>query len=73
MASNTHAAFTIHFNRDQKALKSLIGDWIKGIYGKDRWWAYTILPVSQKQVCWAHLNRDFQRIVDRVGDGTWAS
>ncbi|MSR48759.1 MAG: IS66 family transposase [Gemmataceae bacterium] len=71
MASNTHAAFTIHFKRDQKALKSLIGDRIEGVYGSDRWWAYTILPVSQRQLCWAHLKRDFQKIVDRAGDGAW--
>jgi len=71
MASNTHAAFTIHFKRDQKALKSLIGDRIEGVYGSDRWWAYTILSVSQRQLCWAHLKRDFQKIVDRAGDGVW--
>ena len=25
----------------------------------DRWWAYTHLPVRRRQVCWAHLQRDF--------------
>ncbi len=25
----------------------------------DRWWAYTHLPVTRRQLCWAHLRRDF--------------
>jgi hypothetical protein len=25
----------------------------------DRWWAYTHLPLARRQLCWAHLRRDF--------------
>ena len=26
----------------------------------DRWWAYAHLPLARRQLCWAHLRRDFQ-------------
>jgi hypothetical protein len=26
----------------------------------DRWWAYTHLPLARRQLCWAHLRRDFK-------------
>jgi transposase len=25
----------------------------------DRWWAYAHLPLARRQICWAHLKRDF--------------
>ena len=25
----------------------------------DRWWAYSHLPLARRQLCWAHLQRDF--------------
>ena len=25
----------------------------------DRWWAYAHLPLARRQLCWAHLRRDF--------------
>ncbi len=25
----------------------------------DRWWAYAHLPLARRQLCWAHLKRDF--------------
>jgi hypothetical protein len=25
----------------------------------DRWWAYSHLPLARRQLCWAHLKRDF--------------
>jgi hypothetical protein len=29
------------------------------IVTSDRWWAYAHLPVKRRQLCWAHLRRDF--------------
>jgi transposase len=26
----------------------------------DRWWAYGHLPLRRRQICWAHLRRDFK-------------
>jgi len=31
----------------------------KGVVTSDRWWAYNHLPLKRRQVCWAHLKRDF--------------
>jgi transposase len=25
----------------------------------DRWWAYNHLPLTRRQICWSHLQRDF--------------
>jgi transposase len=35
----------------------------------DRYKGYLWLPVRQRQVCWAHLIRDFQAMVDRTNAG----
>jgi transposase len=31
----------------------------KAIVTSDRWWAYAHLPLARRQLCWAHLRRDF--------------
>src|SRR5262249_1708064 len=33
----------------------------------DRWSAYAALSPYCRQICWAHLKRDFQKLVDRGG------
>jgi transposase len=66
-ATTTVAAFLIHARRSAAALKKLLGEGIVGIVGSDRWSAYTGLPRTQRQLCWAHLKRDFQKCVDRGG------
>src|SRR5207245_2329974 len=45
-------------------LATLLGT-IRGILCSDRWSVYDCWPVLQRQVCWAHLKRDFQKCVDR--------
>ncbi len=42
-------------------------DQISGIVFSDRWSVYSKLPLEQRQICWAHLTRDFQKLVDRGG------
>ena len=37
------------------------------IYVTDRYSAYDFLPDKKRQVCWAHLKRDFQKISERPG------
>ena len=67
VASFRHAVFQIGFNRGKPALQALLGGKPRGIYGSDRWWAYTLIPPSLRQLCWAHLKRDLQRIAEREG------
>lgn len=42
-------------------LQDLIGTDFAGICCSDRWWAYDHLDPECRQVCWAHLLRDFRR------------
>ncbi len=32
----------------------------RAVVTSDRWWAYSHLPVARRQICWSHLQRDFQ-------------
>ncbi len=47
--------------------KSLIGTGFKGTVTSDRYGAYNWLPLEQRQICWAHLKRDFIAISERSG------
>jgi transposase len=63
------ACFVIHPTRGALGMAALLGQKIQGIVGSDRWSAYCSLVVEQRQLCWAHLKRDFQKLVDRGGRG----
>lgn len=56
-----HAAFHIAADRHERELPELIGEGFAGIVSSDRWWAYDSLAPARRQVCWAHLLRDFRR------------
>lgn len=59
--TDTHAAFHIAADRHERELPELIGEGFAGIVSSDRWWAYDRLDPARRQVCWAHLLRDFRR------------
>jgi transposase len=61
------AAFVIHAQRSASALVTLLGVEIQGILCSDRWGVYDRVPPERRQICWAHLKRDFQKIVDHGG------
>ena len=61
------AAFVIHARRGLLGLTALLGVEIQGIVCSDRWGPYNQVPEERRQVCWAHLKRDFQKVVDRGG------
>jgi transposase len=63
------AYFRIARSRGSDVARELLGANFKGRIVTDRWCAYTIIPVQRRQICWAHLKRDFQKIVDRGGVG----
>jgi len=66
--TNTAALFVIHLRRGAEGLKALLGETIAGLVCSDRWSAYHLIPVERRQLCWAHLRRDFQAMVDRGGE-----
>jgi transposase len=54
--------------RGAEGAQQLLGRAFQGIVGSDRWSGYNWLPVLQRQLCWAHLKRDFQAFVERGGE-----
>jgi transposase len=40
-------------------LAALLGEEISGILCRDRWGVYDRVPAWRRQICWAHLKRDF--------------
>ena len=69
-ATATVAAFVIHARRSVAGLTALLGEAVRGIVASDRWSAYQRVPLRRWQVCWAHLVRDFQAMVDRADAGS---
>jgi transposase len=61
------ACFVIHPWRGATGLAALLGEGLRGVLSSDRWGAYNRLPVRRRQLCWAHLKRDFQKLVERGG------
>jgi transposase len=59
--------FTIAKSRGGEVIKGPLGEGYAGVVGSDRWTAYLWLGVLRRQLCWAHLKRDLQGIVDRGG------
>ena len=62
------ACFVIAPSRGAVGLAALLGRKIKGIVCSDRWSVYGQLKLGLRQLCWAHLKRDFQKLVDRGGE-----
>jgi transposase len=66
--STQHATyFKLERSRGRRIAKELIGDFRDHIYVPDRYSAYDYLPDKNRQLCWAHLKRDFQKISERPG------
>ena len=67
--------FQIDRSRGGAVVDALLGADLAGVVGSDRWSAYSRFPAEQRAVCWAHLKRDFQALVDRAGEaepiGRW--
>jgi transposase len=66
-ATASVVAFVIHAKRGASGLTALLGAEIQGILCSDRWGPYNRVPERRRQICWAHLKRDFQKIVDKAG------
>lgn len=68
------AFYTVHASRGKKAAKLLL-DSFAGILVSDRHGAYGTHPANQRQLCWAHIIRNLERISGRKGDpgilGLW--
>jgi transposase len=63
------ACYLIHTGRGAAGFLALLGGKIKGTFISDRWHVYNRIRLSCRQICWAHLQRDFQKLVDLGGAG----
>jgi transposase len=64
--SDRHAVLRVRADRHEDHAKDLLGS-TTAIVTSDRWWAYTHLPLKRRQVCWAHLQRDFTAHAEGLG------
>jgi transposase len=65
LCCTTAAVFTIQAGRGQAAAKKLLGTFA-GILHCDRWSSYNCFN-GRRQLCWAHLKRDFQALSEAKG------
>lgn len=61
------AFFVVHRSRGKDGFKALMGGVFKGIFSSDRWHTYAARARRGRQICWSHLGRDFQKLIDRAG------
>jgi transposase len=67
-ATKLVAVFVIHPYRNLSALRALLGREFKGILCSDRWVVYGDWPDPfARQLCWAHLKRNWEALVERGG------
>ena len=59
--------FVVRLSRGGHVARELLGKTFAGILVTDRYSAYNWYPVRWRQVCWAHLLRDFEAMRDRGG------
>ena len=61
------AVYSLLPSRARYVIHDLIGQAPQGVVVSDRYAAYAYIDATQRQVCWAHLLRDFTRIAQRAG------
>ena len=59
--------FVVRMSRGGQVAHELLGERFGGILVTDRYSAYNWYPVRWRQLCWAHLLRDFEAMRDRGG------
>src|SRR4051795_2769216 len=67
--------FWIDRSRGGAVVEQVLGSQFAGVVGSDRCSAYSRFPAERRALCYAHLKRDFQALVDRGGEaeliGRW--
>lgn len=68
VATTLVTVFLIRCSRGGQVAREMLGETFTGIVVSDRWSAYNWLLTLLRQLCWAHLRRDFQAFVERGGE-----
>jgi transposase len=66
----TVTVFRVTLSRAASVAQELISPSAGQVITTDRYKGYDWLPLEQRQVCWAHLRRDFQAMIDRQSEGS---
>jgi transposase len=61
------AVFAIYPSRARYVILDFIGETCAAVVSTDRYAGYAFIDPARRQVCWAHLLRDFNRIAQRSG------
>jgi transposase len=69
VATGSMAVFHINPSRGGKVARALLGEDFAGLLVSDRWSGYEWHDAGLRQVCWAHLTRDWQGFIDRGAEG----
>lgn len=67
-ATRQVTTFQVAARRDAATAREVIGRAKTSIITTDRYLSYNWLATQRRQVCWAHLRRDFQAIAERGGE-----
>jgi hypothetical protein len=59
--------FQVALSRSTVAAMDLLGEKFRGILTSDRYGSYNWVDEKRRQLCWAHLKREFQKISERIG------
>jgi transposase len=62
------AVFRIAAGRHAAEAQTMLGERYDGIVCSDRWAAYDYLDPTRRQICWAHLLRDFTAHSEGMGE-----
>jgi transposase len=62
--------FHISRSRGSDVVRTLLGPGWHWVLTSDRFSAYKWLSLRRRQLCWAHLRRDFQAMIDRGNAGS---
>ena len=66
-ATKAAAVFLIHPRRNLDALTHLLGK-LTGILVSDRWVVYDDWPEEERQLCWAHVKRNWEKRIEGGGE-----
>lgn len=66
-ATRSVAYFLIHPCRNLSALHRVVGAKLHGILVSDRWCVYDEWPAERRQLCWAHIKRNWEKQIERGG------
>jgi transposase len=70
VVTRSATVFTIALSRAGSVAQGLVDPSAGQVITTDRYKGYLWLPLRQRQICWAHLIRDFQAMVDRADAGS---